>query len=280
MASFSERAGYKQPRSVIQHETLDEETRIELWNTIYVVNSVAEEHHLYESLNFSQSYIWGLHLGKPRDEEPNGPSLWRHVKALVLHGSWIEALDMVDAFARSLENSSAQRRALAQLAKDMFNRNLERCLVDCRFIDGDLVQVGSDVDVDAISDALKHTDGFAGARQSIKKAAEHLSDRSNPDYLNSIKESISAVESVVKKVTGAGTLGAGLRKLEGAGVKIHPALQQAWEKMYGWTSDADGIRHAAIEESDSDQATAKYMLVACSAFISYVIETGQKTALI
>ena len=60
----------------------------------------------------------------------------------------------------------------------------------------------------------------------------------------------------------------------------HPALQQAWEKMYGWTSDADGIRHAAIEESDSEQATAKYMLVACSAFVSYVIESGKKTDLI
>ena len=280
MASFSERAGYTEARSVIQHETLDVDSRVELWNTIYLVNNIAEDRQAYESLDFSASYIWGRHLRQPRDEEPQGPAFWRYVKEVVLDGSWIETLDMVDAYVRSLNSQASQGTELARLAIELFNSNFERCLVDCRFIDGDLVQVGNDVDVNAISDALEHTDGFAGARQSIKKAAEHLSDRSNPDYLNSIKESISAVESVVKKVTGVGTLGAGLKKLEGAGVKIHPALQQAWEKMYGWTSDADGIRHAAIEESDSDQATAKYMLVACSAFVSYVIETGHKTDLI
>jgi len=280
MASFSERAGYKAQRTVIQHEALDDETRIQLWNCVNIVNDIANENNAYQARDLSNEYIWTRHFGKPRDELPSYGQIWGFVKTTILEGTWIEALDIVDAYVVSLHTPAAYRFQLVDKAIELLNSVLERCLVDCRFIDGDLVQVGNKVDVEALSDALDHTNVFMGARQSIKRAAELLSDRSNPDYLNSIKESISAVESVVKKVTGAGTLGAGLKKLEGAGVKIHPALQQAWEKMYGWTSDADGIRHAAIEESDSDQATAKYMLVACSAFVSYVIESGKKTDLI
>ena len=53
---------------------------------------------------------------------------------------------------------------------------------------------------------------------------------------------------------------------------IHAALRQAFEKLYGYTSDADGIRHAMMEGSDVQSEDAKFMLVSCSAFTTYVIE--------
>lgn len=89
------------------------------------------------------------------------------------------------------------------------------------------------------------------------------------------------MEAVVKKVTGANDdLAAGLKKLENAGLSIHPALKGAWLKMYGWTSDEDGIRHGGIDAADADQALAKYVLVTCSAFVSYLIEEGRKAGLL
>jgi hypothetical protein len=121
---------------------------------------------------------------------------------------------------------------------------------------------------------------IAGARYALDRAVELLADRVSPDYPNSIKESISAVEAVVKKVTSEGTLGAGLSKMEAAGLAIHPALKSAWSKMYGWTSDDDGIRHGSIDPSEADQAIAKYMLVTCSAFVSYLTEEGRKVGLL
>lgn len=118
------------------------------------------------------------------------------------------------------------------------------------------------------------------ARHSLDRAVELLADRTTPDYPNSIKESISAVEAIVKKITGEGTLGAGLKKLEAAGLTIHPALRGAWSQMYGWTSDDNGIRHAGIEAANADQALAKYMLVTCSAFVSYLVVEGNKVGLL
>ena len=38
---------------------------------------------------------------------------------------------------------------------------------------------------------------------------------------------------MVRKVTGEGQLASGLKKLEAAGLSIHPALKDAWSKMYG-----------------------------------------------
>jgi hypothetical protein len=98
-----------------------------------------------------------------------------------------------------------------------------------------------------------------------------LSDRRDPDYRNSIKESISAVEALVKTVTKSDkeTLGDLLKDLERKG-KLHPALKAAFSSLYGYTSDADGIRHALLDEDRVTFDQGKFMLVACSAFTNYV----------
>ena len=70
------------------------------------------------------------------------------------------------------------------------------------------------------------------------------------------------------------TLGDCLKKLKDS---IHPAMKEAFLKLYGYTSDANGIRHAnGLGEGDSTFAEAKYMLVSCSSFISYLSESIKK----
>ena len=103
-----------------------------------------------------------------------------------------------------------------------------------------------------------------------------MADRENPDYENSIKESISAVEAICEIITllhgKEATLGNMLKHLEDKGVYIHPALKSAFNILYGYTSEASGIRHAKnLGGEDSTFAEAKYMLVACSAFVNYLI---------
>ncbi len=56
----------------------------------------------------------------------------------------------------------------------------------------------------------------------------------------------------------------------------HSALQSAWVKMYGWASDADGLRHGGSKTPSVDQALAKYMLITSSAFVSYLTEKARK----
>lgn len=111
--------------------------------------------------------------------------------------------------------------------------------------------------------------------EHLSKANKFLADRENPDYENSIKESISAVEAICEIITGIkgkeATLGNMLKKLETNGVKIHQGLKTAFNILYGYTSDANGIRHAGdIGGKSSTFEEAKFMLVACSAFVNYL----------
>jgi len=93
----------------------------------------------------------------------------------------------------------------------------------------------------------------------------------SPNYRNSIKESISAVEAMRQIITGTkSTLGQAVKKLKDNGVQIHPAFEGALDKMYGYTSDAEGIRHALLLESTLDSTDALLMLVSCSAFVNYL----------
>ena len=125
-------------------------------------------------------------------------------------------------------------------------------------------------EIDSIEDAMDTQ--YESINNHLSKAVSLLSDRQNPDYENSIKESISAVEAMCVSILGKdATLGASLKQLEKDGVIIHPSLKSAFEKLYGYTSDAKGIRHAGnIGGASSTFEEAKFMLVSCSAFINYL----------
>src|SRR4029077_13527265 len=88
----------------------------------------------------------------------------------------------------------------------------------------------------------------------------------------SIKEAISALESICSIITDnpKATLGDALKHLAAKGVNVHPALRESFNRMSGYTSDAQGIRHGLglTEEPNLDFDDVKFMLVSCSAFIN------------
>jgi len=67
-----------------------------------------------------------------------------------------------------------------------------------------------------------------------------------------------------------------LDKLEERGVIIHKALKCAFKKLYGYTSNARGIRHGSIGFAHVPAEDAQYMLVTCSAFVNYLAEKDRK----
>ena len=68
-----------------------------------------------------------------------------------------------------------------------------------------------------------------------------------------------------------------LKKLKENGVHIHQAMEKAFLSLYGYTSDEDGIRHGGIDFRNAPSEDAKYMLIACSAFVNYLIEKHIKS---
>jgi hypothetical protein len=153
---------------------------------------------------------------------------------------------------------------------DYLNTILTRELAGYRFIDGHVVDITDEQERAMLEEALGDTT-FVAVSAHLARALELLSDRTNPDYRNSIKESVSAVEAMARIIADApkATLGEALKVLERVG-HLHPALKEAFSKLYGYTSDEQGIRHAMLDEPNITQADAKYFLLSCTSFVNYL----------
>ena len=187
-----------------------------------------------------------------------------------------EVLTMVEYI--TLLFSYAQRdynkknyRGLSFKYKEEINKLFEREYVGYRFIGGEITPISDDVEVGTICESLDIQ--FDGCKAHIKKAVHFLSDRNTPDYKNSIKESISAVEAICNVIIGRdnATLGDALNYMERKR-NLKGQLKAAFEKLYSYTNEKGGIRHSeGLFESNVTFEEAKFMLVSCCAFVNYLI---------
>jgi hypothetical protein len=275
MATFSERYNHTESRTVVQRESLDELTRIALWNLFYEFNEKLP--HFYPASAYPQRdlarLIWADYLEKPLDEYSTIAETWRFAKHRVLKSEWYEACN----FMEFLLAANKMKPLQVELARTL-NLELEAKLTGYRLIDRKVVPVDSEAESAAISEALDDatSEPLSGVRHHLITAINKLADRAKPDYPNSVKESISAVEAMLELITKESVLSKALPKLTTSGVTLHPAQLAAWKSLYGWTSDEDGVRHSAKAPPNVDQATAKYMLATCSAFVSWLIEAARK----
>ena len=110
-----------------------------------------------------------------------------------------------------------------------------------------------------------------GASTHLRQAAEHINAQ---QYADSIADSIHAVESVARVIDPKANkaLVPALKSLEDAGLLKHPALREAFRKLYGYTSDEQGIRHALINQTAADVGLdeAIFMFGACASFAAYL----------
>ena len=186
--------------------------------------------------------------------------LFQHVQL----NRW-EVYDFIEFIAKQVDED--WQRPLLEIS----NSILEQESAAYRFVGTEIVEITSATEISAIEGALENS--TKESQVHFTRALELLSDRKKPDYRNSIKESVSAIESLCKVVSGnpKGTLGDCLKLLKDK-APIHAALESAFLKLYGYTSDSGGIRHALIETSQNPSfADAKFMLVACSAFNSFLL---------
>jgi DNA-binding transcriptional ArsR family regulator len=181
------------------------------------------------------------------------------LKVRILKGKWFDVYDLLEAILEVIDDERLE---------ETLNSYLERELAGYRIVDQLFVEITAADEIAAVEEAIE--EGGSGASEHLRTALSHLADRSAPDYRNSIKESICAVESMARVVTGneKATLGEALKTLESNG--LHKALRDGFNKLYGYTSDEHGIRHAMLEEPNLTASDAKFFLVACSAFVNYL----------
>jgi hypothetical protein len=210
-------------------------------------------------------YVWSEHLAEPADEYPGLEKMMSQVKTGFLQGAWFFPFDFLELAFVAEEPAGFIRTSLRKSVAGHLDQESSAYML----VGDDFVERMSDVEAESLATALKSDED--AVRTHFREALRMLSDRHNPNYRNSVKESISAVECACKKLTGDqnADLNRALQKLEER-QPFHPAFKQSLEKLYAWTGDASGIRHSIKDTPNVTKADAQFMLVACSAFVNYL----------
>ncbi|TDQ66704.1 hypothetical protein ATL17_0707 [Maritalea mobilis] len=213
------------------------------------------------------SYIWSIYYELPADECPTQRhEVHEFIKSKIYGESYSDCLGFCEALLKAPN--------CPKWVPPAIDKELRESFAAYRVDDSGLaiVPVASVEEGKVILAA--HTKlsegGFHGAKRHLSSAGENLT---KGKWSDSIRESISAVESVARKlVPNAKTLGPALAELDKRG-HLHPSLKIGFDKIYGFTCDERGIRHALIEDAAAkvDESDALFMLGACASFVTYMI---------
>jgi hypothetical protein len=280
MRLFSHRIGKKAIPTIIQRESADDRLRTDLWNLLtsnylgFWRDWLPESQTPYWSLAKS---IWTEYYGGKLDEiNYNRTNLLDTIKFDFFESEWNEMFDILEFIPNVFDENSVIRPVILQTKNQSFifdaNKMLEKNLSAYRFIQGRVTEISDTEEVSSVQGALQNSFKIAPVKIHLTRALELYSDRENPNYRNSINESICAIEAFCKIITkdAKATLGQAIKEVEKKH-RLHPALKTAISNLYGYTSDESGIRHALYDEPNLKQEDARFMLVICSSFINYLI---------
>ncbi|WP_461418316.1 AbiJ-NTD4 domain-containing protein [Gordonia sp. GN26] len=268
---FSERHGFTAPRDAIQLDGADDQLRMALWNCTYIWLYEAPSRaadmgnwRRHELVELSARRIWMHELH--RSAESFTVANFKKVAELaIISGPFNRMYDLIEAIVEEFRREPE----FAELELS-YNKSLERRRSGYRFIDGVLTDISNPDEVSAIEDVLGADEVSDGAKSHLRKSLSMLSDRDSPDYANSIKEAISAVEATASDLApGKPTLGPMLEEIKRS-YGLHPALVEGWKKLYGSSSDQPGVRHGSVQVSEADPDLARYYVVMCSAMVGYL----------
>lgn len=257
-----------------QKDSLDQETRNQIWSMVqlFVCRSWGEYHssHDRQKLKLFYERAWVFHFKLPLDdiggfEEYSISSPYSAIKKTILSGEWYKALNLLEYIVKNCPSDEP-----SDLIK-VLNNIFESENVGYRIINKEITPITHPIEIKSVEDALSLP--IEGVRTHLQSAISLISSKTNPDYRNSIKESISAVEAICKVIANdnRATLGTALAKI----TNKHPipgGLNKALGALYGYTSNEGGIRHALTEDEVMPTfADAKFMLVSCTAFVNYLL---------
>lgn len=282
---FSERIGKPTCVTTIQLNEFDDHTRTQISNQLFKLLDFIFSNQNEYSVGMYQDPAsnMGSDFCKALRADVLGYSVFLHsfdiirwdrefdrIDNVIAQAPYNEVLDVIEYCYYWVTHRSDP--LIKTTWKNAFNMLFRQEYVGYRFVSDQIVPVTDELEIREIEQACKTP--FDGARTQLQKALGFLSDRENPDYKNCVKESISAVESVCKVISGneKATLKDALNGLISNGMNIHGSLKSAILALYGYASDEGGIRHAEREtESTVTFEEAKLMMVTCSAIVNYLV---------
>lgn len=274
---FSQRMGFRPVTPDIQLDNINGDLRTSMWSvlTASYLNGYRPKvgsSYRYVSGSNRQTFATRYFFSFRKTAIDQIPTRWSDFVSQLRQDyfaySWHRVYSFLEFVLANVEESTAAR------VSSELNSVLEREGSGYRIVDGNVCPITSSEEMGAVEEALAAGSAYAGVSEHLSAAIRMLSDKQNPDYRNSIKESISAVESIARHVTGdsSATLGQAIKVLERKH-QLHQGLKTAFSALYGYTNDADGIRHSLMDDGKTlTSADARFMLITRSAFVSFVID--------
>lgn len=256
---FSQRYGFDALPQLVQLRDMSRELRVGLWNVLYS-QKIAHASREAKQSSFILA-VWARLMKRPIDELPfYSHSAGDRIKEYFFLLSWWQVYDVMEFVALNFGDSRFADSVNFVLLEERSGYRLTENL---------FVSIIDSVEVEEIEEAIRNSP-FSSSSDHLKRALELLAKRPSPDLRNSVKEAILAVEAACGEILGRkATLGEALKALEGK-IPVHGAFKSAFQKLYGYTSDAEGIRHALLEEPSLVEADARFFLIVCSAFVNYL----------
>lgn len=283
--NFSQSMGIESQVKHLQHDSMDSDLKNGLWNAIKlrVLDRLSRNRDNRRQSGFDEfcELMWHNYFKLPVDMiSDNYRKSEEFIRDRFYKGEWYNAYNMVQWVAELDYNDF---KVDTESFKEFCNKVMEREFSAYRFVDDLISPITNKYEIAEIESAIYQTEifcTFLGANIHFKSALKKLSDKTSPDYRNSIKESISAIESVARVISDGGkcSLGPALTKLKSE-LGLHAALVKGFREIYGYTSDGDGIRHGLMEDENCEFEDAKYMLVSSSAFVNYLIAKAVKVGI-
>ena len=188
-----------------------------------------------------------------------------------ISGNCIKKFAIIDFLLSEIDNlRKTEGKDIPSFAKEL-NKEFERVNFGYRIISNHVTSITTPEEIKEIESSINGVSD--NVKEHFNRALQYFSDKIRPDYRNSVKESISAVEAFCYKYTKKSVLSDSLKVLDKRSL-LHPMLKDTFESLYYYASAKNtGSRHGWAVDDDKYVPTyyeARFILVSCSAFINYL----------
>jgi hypothetical protein len=250
----------------------------------YIIEDLINRKYIHEGHQGSWSVIITEALRISRiDNYPDQFQTFREEFLWVLdQANWPRVFTFCERiYSRLLTDAYTKLESLEYIRKyfsDEINQLLMEENMDYKFIDGQFERRGRAQTQKSIKKMgfVLSDSNLIEVRKHFNKAIKFFNQTLEPDYHNSVKEALCALECAIEICTGkdaSNNFTKVMKELEGSTKEKIPApISQSIQKIYAYRGSGQGVSHSAPKGYRVTELEAELVLNLIAAFITYIVD--------